>query len=62
MINELGPCAARSENVYFANNKQALIAVFPAVFCVTHAEHNLIKLKLYNWSTQTVNSISESAM
>ena len=48
MINELGPFAARSENVYFANNEQALIAVFTAVFCFTHAEHHLIKLKLYN--------------
>ena len=28
--------------------KQASIAVFAAVFCFTHAEHDLIKLKLYN--------------
>ena len=58
MINELAPSPARSENVYFANNKQASIAVFTAVFCFTHAEHHLIKLKLYNnWSVQAVNSI-----
>ena len=31
-----------------ANNGQAFIAVFTAVFCFTHAEHHLIKLKLYN--------------
>ena len=37
MINEL----AR-----FANSEQALIAVFTAVFCFTHAEHHLIKTKL----------------
>ena len=43
MINELGRCPTRSENVYFANNEQASIAVFTAVFCFTHAEHNLIK-------------------
>ena len=32
--------------VYFANNEQASIAVFTSVFCFTHAEHNIIKLKL----------------
>ena len=58
MINELAPSPARSENVYFANNKQASIAVFTAVFCFTHAEHHLIKLKLYNnWSAQAVNHV-----
>ena len=48
MIDELAGSATRSENVYFANNEQASIAVFSAVFCFTHAEHHLIKLKLYN--------------
>ena len=48
MINELVGSPTRSENVYFANNEQASIAVFTAVFCFTHAEHHLIKLKLYN--------------
>ena len=48
MINELGRCPTRSQNVYFDNNEQASIAVFTAVFCFTHAEHNLIRLKLYN--------------
>ena len=48
MINELVRSPTRSQNVYFANNKQASIAVFTAVFCFTHAEHYLIKLKLYN--------------
>ena len=47
MINELADCPTRSENVYFANNEQASIVVFTAVFCFTHAEHHLIKLKLY---------------
>ena len=46
IINELRPCPTRSENVYFANNEQSSIAVFPAVFCFTHVEHNLIKLKI----------------
>ena len=32
----------------FFNNEQASIAVFTAVFCFTHAEYHLIKLKLYN--------------
>ena len=50
MINELARSPTRPENVYFANNKQASIAVFTAVFCFTHAEHNLIKL----WSAQAV--------
>ena len=63
MINELRGCPTRSENVYFANNDQVSIAVFTAVFCFTDAEHNLIKLKLYdNWSAQAVNSISEYAI
>ena len=48
MINELADCPTRSENVYFANNEQASIVVFTAMFCFTHAEYHLIKLKLYN--------------
>ena len=48
MVNELGRSPTRSDNVYFVNNEQELIAAFTAVFCFTHAEHNLIKLKLYN--------------
>ena len=48
MIYELARFPTRSDNVYFANNEQASIAVFPAAFCFTHAEHHLIKLKLYN--------------
>ena len=63
MINKLGPCPNRSENVNFANNEQESIAVFTTVFCFTHAEQNLIKLKLYNnWSAQAVNSILECVM
>ena len=58
IINELGGSPIRSNNVYFANNKQASF-----VFFIAHAEHNLIKLKLYNnWSAQAVNNISECAM
>ena len=57
MINELARFPTRSDNVYFANNEQASIAVFTAVFCFTHAENHLIKLKLYNnWLVQAVNS------
>ena len=48
MINELERCPTRSDNVYLANDEKASIAVFIAVFCFTHAKHNLIKLKLYN--------------
>ena len=48
MINKLAGCPTRSENVYFPNNGQTLIAVFTAVFSLIHAEHQLIKLKLYN--------------
>ena len=44
----------RSENVYFGKNEQ----VFTAVFCFTHVEYNLIRLKLYNnWSAQAVNRV-----
>ena len=46
MINEPGRSPTRLENVYFANNEQASIAIFTAVFCLTLAEHNLIKLTL----------------
>ena len=45
---ELARCTTRSDNVYFANNEQASIAVFTSVFCFTYAEHHLIKLELYN--------------
>ena len=45
MINKLGRCPTRSDNVYFANNEQASLTFFTAVFCFTHAEHNLIKRK-----------------
>ena len=48
MINELARFPTRSQNVYFATNEKASIAVFAAVFCFTHAEYNLIKLKLYS--------------
>ena len=58
IINKLGGSSIRSNNIYFAYNKQTLL-----VFFIAHAEHNLIKLKLYNnLSTQAVNNISENAM
>ena len=57
MVNELSHSPTRSENVYFANNEEASIEVFTAVFCFTRAEHNVIKLKVYNnWSVQAVSS------
>ena len=49
IINELGLCPTRSNNVYFANNEQASLA-FTDVFCFAHAG-----------SAQAVNNISESA-
>ena len=48
MINELALFPTLPDNVYFANNEQASIAVHTAVFRFTHAEHHLIKRKLYN--------------
>ena len=55
IINEIRHSPTRSDNVYFANNEQASIAVFTSAFCFPHAEYNLIKLKLYNnWSAQAV--------
>ena len=48
IINKLGSCPTRSDNVYFANNEQASLAIFTAVSCFRHAEHTLIKPKLYN--------------
>ena len=46
MINKVGRCPTRSDNVYFAINEQASLA-FTAAICFAHTEHNLIKLKLY---------------
>ena len=43
IINELGGSLIRSDNVNFANNEQGSL-----VFFIGNAEHNLIKLKLYN--------------
>ena len=36
MINELGRCSTRSDNVYFVNNEQTSLASFS----FAHAEHN----------------------
>ena len=47
ITNELVRCPTTSGNLYFANKEQASL-VFAAGFCFAHAEHNLIKLKLYN--------------
>ena len=47
IINELGCCPTRSDNVHFANNEQASL-VFTAAFCFAHVQHNFIKYKLYN--------------
>ena len=47
MINKLGRCLTRSDNVYFVINEQASLE-FTAAFCFTRAKHNLIKLKLDN--------------
>ena len=58
MIKELVSFPTRSDNVHFANNEQALILVFTAVFCFTNVKHHLIKLKIYNnWSAEAVNSV-----
>ena len=39
IINELGLCPTRSNNVYFANDEGASLA-FTDVFCFAHVEHN----------------------
>ena len=58
IINEFRGSPSRSDNVYFANNKQGSV-----VFFIAYAEHNLIKLKLYNnWSVQAVNNTLEYVM
>ena len=48
MINELLRSPTRSDNIYLSNNEQASIVVFAAMFCFTHAEHNLIKQRNNN--------------
>ena len=58
MINELARSPTRSDNIYLSNNEQASTVVFAAMFCFTHAEHNLIKQRNNNnWSVQAVNSV-----
>ena len=47
IITEPGRFPTRSDNVYFANNKQAALAVFTFTFYFALAEHNLIKVNLY---------------
>ena len=41
ITNGLAHFPTRSDNVYFANNEQALLA-FPAAFCFAHVKHDLI--------------------
>ena len=43
IINRHVGSPIRSDNVYFGNSEQTSL-----VFFIAHAEHNLIKLKLYN--------------
>ena len=38
IINELGRCPTRSDNVYFAINEPALLA-FTAALCFANVEH-----------------------
>ena len=60
MSSEIGRSATRLENVYFPNNEQPSTTVFTTMFYFTHADHNLIKLKLFNnWLAQAFTSISE---
>ena len=40
IINDLGRCLTRSDNIYFANNEQASLGLFTVAFCIAHAEHN----------------------
>ena len=47
----------------FILSKHCLQSLLLRFATATYAEHNLIEVKLYNnWSAQTVNKISESAM
>ena len=43
-INEYIRCPTRTDNVYCANNEQALLAVFTAAFFFAHVDYNFIKL------------------
>ena len=53
IINEFVRCLTKSDNFCFANNEQTSVT-FATAFCFAHAEHNLIKLKLYNnWSGES---------
>ena len=48
MINELAGFPTRSENAYFANNEQASIAVFTAVFCFVIDQRKLQQRAMWN--------------
>ena len=59
MINELAGSLTRSKNVYFANNEQASIVVYAAVFCFALAEHLIkLNLKLLNQMKLNLNSFN----
>ena len=49
MIIELTRCPTRQRMVYFANNEQASIPVFTAVFCFTHANQINSERKVKNF-------------
>ena len=40
IIYEFGRCPTTSDDIYFANKEQVILAVFTAAFCFAHAEHN----------------------
>ena len=45
-ITEIWNCSTESDNVYFANNEETLLTLFIIAFCLAHAKHNVIKLKV----------------
>ena len=62
MINEIGLSPTTSDNVYFANNEQASIAVFTAVFYFTQVEHNLINLNYVKLDQRKLFTVFQSVL
>ena len=54
MINELARFPTSSENVYFANNEQASIAVFTTVFCFGSSLENYTSSNTRQYDTTRI--------
>ena len=52
IINVLGHCSTKSNNVFFGNNEQASLSVFTVVFSFTHAQAVNSNLECALWNSK----------